>query len=196
MQAWEIACFANLPYPQLTNSEVVGYVKQEKLLAPPRPCPEGLWEIVSKCLVASPKARPSIATVLRDLEGLLAILPGDATATTSTTDEEDDVANYSLPDDSTPLHRAMSATSIRASPRKSLESNPVFYRGLAAIKEAEKPEDALVLTGRRDVKEWPRKRVKLEKELGKGAFGEVRKGILTDDDGKRITCAVKTLRVS
>jgi hypothetical protein len=70
------------------------------------------------------------------------------------------------------------------------------YRSLQMFKNEDSPSDALTKLGKKEVKEWPRKRIVLKEELGKGAFGEVQRGLLTREDKSTVDCAVKTLRVS
>ena len=51
--------------------------------------------------------------------------------------------------------------------------------------------------GSKIVREWweiPREYIQVGKELGSGAFGEVKKAVLTKKDDETIVCAVKMLK--
>ena len=75
MTAWEIASFGNLPYPLLTNAEVVAHVHGGHSLGGPRAFPPSVWEVLARTLAHLPADRPTFAAVAADLDGARLALP-------------------------------------------------------------------------------------------------------------------------
>ncbi|KAJ0802297.1 putative dual-specificity kinase TKL-Pl-4 family [Helianthus annuus] len=74
---WEIYC-CNMPYPDLSFSEVTSAVVRQNLMPDiPRCCPSSLSNVMKLCWDANPDKRPEMDEVVRMLEGIDTTKGGD-----------------------------------------------------------------------------------------------------------------------
>ncbi len=59
MTIWEIFSLGAMPYPGLTNMEVIQYTAAGNRLQKPTRCPEELHNLLEKCWNLEPSQRPS-----------------------------------------------------------------------------------------------------------------------------------------
>eukprot|EP00056_Hartaetosiga_gracilis_P008745 m.125816 g.125816 ORF g.125816 m.125816 type:complete len:758 (-) comp12985_c0_seq23:942-3215(-) len=72
---WELATFAKMPYPGLSNMEVIDRVAEEDYRMPePKDCPTGLYKVMLQCWSETPSSRPDF----KDLKATMLRLAGQA----------------------------------------------------------------------------------------------------------------------
>jgi len=67
---WEIYSFGNLPFPGLSNAEVVQKVAREEKLEKPNSCPVEFYDVMLSCWKMNPKERPDFDVIRVILEKL------------------------------------------------------------------------------------------------------------------------------
>eukprot|EP00106_Octopus_bimaculoides_P013438 XP_014780880.1 PREDICTED: insulin-like peptide receptor [Octopus bimaculoides] len=65
---WEMATLAAMPYQGLSNSEVVKFVSDGKIMEKPEGCPKRLYSLMLMCWQYKPKQRPSFKDIIKALE--------------------------------------------------------------------------------------------------------------------------------
>ncbi|CAI9720557.1 putative molluscan insulin-related peptide(s) receptor [Octopus vulgaris] len=65
---WEMATLAAMPYQGLSNSEVVKFVSDGKIMEKPEGCPKRLYSLMLMCWQYKPKQRPSFKDIINALE--------------------------------------------------------------------------------------------------------------------------------
>ncbi|GAB1600284.1 insulin-like peptide receptor isoform X2 [Argonauta hians] len=65
---WEMATLAAMPYQGLSNSEVVKFVSEGKIMEKPEGCPKRLYSLMLMCWQYKPKQRPSFKDIIEALE--------------------------------------------------------------------------------------------------------------------------------
>ncbi|XP_002735206.3 ALK tyrosine kinase receptor-like [Saccoglossus kowalevskii] len=60
---WEIMSLGYMPYPGMSNQEVMQYVAQGERMHPPRNCPMPVYRIMTQCWQQYPEDRPSFSTI-------------------------------------------------------------------------------------------------------------------------------------
>ena len=60
--------FGRIPYPGMTNAEVLRQVEQGYRLPQPSTCPPSLYAIMRECWYAQPETRPSFSALQYRLE--------------------------------------------------------------------------------------------------------------------------------
>uniref|UniRef100_A0A2K5DI55 Tyrosine-protein kinase receptor n=1 Tax=Aotus nancymaae TaxID=37293 RepID=A0A2K5DI55_AOTNA len=65
---WEIFSLGYMPYPGLTNQEVLDFVVAGGRMDPPRGCPGPVYRIMTQCWQHQPELRPSFASILERLQ--------------------------------------------------------------------------------------------------------------------------------
>jgi serine/threonine protein kinase len=71
---WEVMTLAQLPYPGRQNHEVMPLLKKGERLEKPPECPQEIYDLMYKCWIVNPEARPSFSTLVRELEEFLSEL--------------------------------------------------------------------------------------------------------------------------
>ena len=64
---YEIITYGKMPYPWMTNGEVIAKTEQGYRMPPPPQCPKKLYDMMLKCWRQDPKDRPTFATLQREL---------------------------------------------------------------------------------------------------------------------------------
>ncbi|KAJ8305071.1 hypothetical protein KUTeg_017377 [Tegillarca granosa] len=67
---WEIFSYALLPYPGMSNSEVMVYVHQGKRLSLPEGCPNSIFKVMENCWNLLPEFRPTFEEIVKELKYL------------------------------------------------------------------------------------------------------------------------------
>ncbi|KAJ8306758.1 hypothetical protein KUTeg_015690 [Tegillarca granosa] len=67
---WEIFSYALLPYPGMSNSEVMVYVHQGKRLSLPEGCPNCIFKVMENCWNLLPEFRPTFEEIVKELKYL------------------------------------------------------------------------------------------------------------------------------
>lgn len=62
---WELFSDGKIPYPSLSNKQVVEEVLSGFRLSKPDKCPESMWNIVMKCWEKNPKDRPNFDEIVK-----------------------------------------------------------------------------------------------------------------------------------
>ncbi|XP_070536976.1 tyrosine-protein kinase receptor-like [Ptychodera flava] len=60
---WELMSLGYMPYPGMTNQEVMQYVAQGERMHPPRNCPMPVYRIMTQCWQDLPENRPPFKTI-------------------------------------------------------------------------------------------------------------------------------------
>jgi hypothetical protein len=60
---WEMFSFAEKPYGDLSNAEVIQYVLQGSILSQPQKCPDEIYELMKQCWKMDPNDRPDFSQV-------------------------------------------------------------------------------------------------------------------------------------
>ena len=66
----ELVTFGRIPYPGMTNAEVLQKVEQGYRMPCPQSCPPQLYEIMLQCWHKDPEKRPTFETLQWKLEDL------------------------------------------------------------------------------------------------------------------------------
>nr|XP_054758504.1 leukocyte tyrosine kinase receptor-like [Lytechinus pictus] len=64
---WEIISLGFMPYPGMSNQEVIQFVAAGERMNPPRSCPQPVFNLMSQCWRHIPEDRPSFTTVLESI---------------------------------------------------------------------------------------------------------------------------------
>lgn len=56
---WELFTYGKIPYPGMSNQEVIEKVSNGYRLPPPKNCPPNIIELMNKCWSYNPKERPN-----------------------------------------------------------------------------------------------------------------------------------------
>ena len=73
---WELFSRGMVPYPGMSNGEVVEKVTKGYRLYKPDDCPDDVYEIMLKCWEKNPKDRPTFEVVYKQIYSLWAKLKG------------------------------------------------------------------------------------------------------------------------
>eukprot|EP00039_Didymoeca_costata_P011755 m.166478 g.166478 ORF g.166478 m.166478 type:complete len:989 (+) comp15279_c0_seq7:245-3211(+) len=200
---WEICTFANRPYSKISSgNQVAKHVKSGKTIDAPKAAPPNLYEAIDGCFAQKPEDRPMFATLLQKLESVVKVAEENAEAMS------DSLSVASADKRKSRLGQAGSTRSQSQSKMATLKggekdaANKSFqenvdrkksYRALNAFKEKENPSEEFERLTKVDIEEIDPKTLKMQSELGQGAFGVVMKGILKRN-GKDLECACKTLK--
>ncbi|XP_046634297.1 insulin-like growth factor 1 receptor [Daphnia pulicaria] len=64
---WEIATLASHPHQDLTNDQVLEYVKAGGVLQRPEGCPDRLFNLMESCWQFQPNKRPTFAEIIENI---------------------------------------------------------------------------------------------------------------------------------
>eukprot|EP00051_Salpingoeca_urceolata_P012971 m.161996 g.161996 ORF g.161996 m.161996 type:complete len:941 (-) comp17660_c0_seq4:47-2869(-) len=210
---WEIASYANQPYPKLTMGEVENWIVEGKGLEEPKGTPANMFDAISACTRVAPEKRPTFEELVQMLSALVSEsatgvgaheggemyvemntaeqdprLVRLAQATTEGSFQrliaEEDTGKTTLEEQGKAMSKVLKRESGAPSAVRS------SFRSLSYYAEKDDPSQELLEIKKREVQEWPRSSVTVLENLGKGAFGVVAKGKLAD--GRM--AALKTLK--
>eukprot|EP00057_Strongylocentrotus_purpuratus_P000758 XP_001182644.2 PREDICTED: leukocyte tyrosine kinase receptor [Strongylocentrotus purpuratus] len=64
---WEIISLGFMPYPGMSNQEVIQFVSAGERMNPPRSCPQPVFNLMSQCWRHIPEDRPPFTTILESI---------------------------------------------------------------------------------------------------------------------------------
>ncbi|XP_064616712.1 tyrosine-protein kinase receptor UFO-like isoform X2 [Liolophura sinensis] len=73
---WEILTLGKVPYPDLENYQILGYLENGDRLTKPDVCTDGLYQLMMNCWDENPKSRPPFLDIAKQLEDTLTGLCG------------------------------------------------------------------------------------------------------------------------
>ncbi|XP_062504039.1 tyrosine-protein kinase receptor UFO-like [Corticium candelabrum] len=68
---WEVMTLAQVPYPGVSNQDVIPYLKRGNRLHKPDECPFEIYEIMKRCWIMNAEERPTFTNLVRDIEEFL-----------------------------------------------------------------------------------------------------------------------------
>uniref|UniRef100_A0A6Q2Y111 Tyrosine-protein kinase receptor n=1 Tax=Esox lucius TaxID=8010 RepID=A0A6Q2Y111_ESOLU len=138
---WEIFSLGYMPYPCMTNQEVLEFVTSGGRMDPPKSCPGPVYRIMTQCWQHCPEHRPNFSTILerinyctQDPDVINTPLPVEYGPTV-----EEDLSRVIRPETSGSLSPLLAASPDPHKPRLLLQRPQQLPQEVASYREALEP---------------------------------------------------------
>lgn len=91
---WELLTRGVTPYPDVSNSDLPGYLETGNRMKKPRQCPENIYELMLRCWSQDPSARPTFQQIGEEIQSFISTTGDDQSPSdTAPLQSNIDVAN-------------------------------------------------------------------------------------------------------